>query len=38
VLTAKNTGSTGVDYQDVTGSTFKSLGIISGSSGPPRKS
>ena len=33
VLTAKNTGSTGVDYQDVTGSTFKSLGIISGSSG-----
>jgi flagellar hook-associated protein 2 len=33
VLTAKTTGSTGVDYQDVTGGTFKSLGIISGSSG-----
>ncbi len=31
VLTAKNTGSTGVDYQDVTGSTFKDLGIIYGS-------
>ena len=30
VLTAKNTGSTGVDYQDVSGTTLKDLGIISG--------
>lgn len=33
VLSAKTTGSTGVDYQDVTGTTFKDLGIISGSTG-----
>jgi len=30
VLTAKNTGSTGINYQDITGSTLKDLGIISG--------
>jgi flagellar hook-associated protein 2 len=30
VLTAKNTGSTGVDYQDVSGTTLKDLGIVSG--------
>jgi flagellar capping protein FliD len=30
VLTSKNTGSAGIDYQDVSGTTFFDLGIITG--------
>jgi Flagellar capping protein len=33
VLTAKNTGTTGAAYKDVTGSTFQNLGIITDAQG-----